>query len=204
MQWWETKTCYGKGVNKNVVDENMLHKLPYLNTKTLTLNVANLELGEGFRDFSYAYELVGWRRRLPLASPFIGVPWGGWPAMVSGRAASPCGQNSSIMHQSGGGWAKEDVSGEESGKRGSRWPAGQALAYTLPQLSPSPHLVPLMLKPLTKSFKSKAISLHSFPKFLLFIFWNFWFYDMWSWETKTCCGKWVNKNMVDERERDKN
>jgi hypothetical protein len=48
------------------------------------------------------------------------------------------------MHQSGRGWAKEDVSGEESGKRESRWQAGhpfwsvgQALAFTLPQLSPS-------------------------------------------------------------------
>jgi hypothetical protein len=43
-----------------------------------------------------------------------------------------------------------------------------------PPLSPNflhpPHLVPLMLKPLTKSIKSKAISLHSFPKFLLFLF----------------------------------
>jgi hypothetical protein len=34
-------------------------KLPYLNTKTLTLNLANLEHGEGFRYFSYACELVG-------------------------------------------------------------------------------------------------------------------------------------------------
>jgi hypothetical protein len=33
--------------------------LPYFNTKTLTLNLANMELGEGFRDFSYACELVG-------------------------------------------------------------------------------------------------------------------------------------------------
>jgi hypothetical protein len=33
-----------------------------------------------------------------------------------------------------------------------------------------PHLVPLMLKPLTKSVKNKAISNHSFPKFLLFLF----------------------------------
>jgi hypothetical protein len=32
----------------------------------------------------------------------------------------------------------------------------------------------------------------------------FLFYDMQWWETKTCCGKGVNKNMVDERERDKN
>jgi hypothetical protein len=43
-----------------------------------------------------------------------------------------------------------------------------------PPLSPNflhpPHLVPLELKPLTKSIKSKAISLHSFPKFLLFIY----------------------------------
>jgi hypothetical protein len=37
----------------------LARKLPYFNTKTLTLNLANLELGEGFRDFSYACELVG-------------------------------------------------------------------------------------------------------------------------------------------------
>jgi hypothetical protein len=45
--------------------------------------------------------------------------------------------------------------------------AGQAPASTL--LHP-PHLVPILLKPLTKSIKSKTISFHSFPKFLLFIF----------------------------------
>jgi hypothetical protein len=28
-------------------------KLPYFNTKTLTLNLANLEPGEGFRDFPF-------------------------------------------------------------------------------------------------------------------------------------------------------
>jgi hypothetical protein len=28
-------------------------KLPYFNTKTLTLNLANLELGEEFRDFAF-------------------------------------------------------------------------------------------------------------------------------------------------------
>jgi hypothetical protein len=33
-----------------------------------------------------------------------------------------------------------------------------------------PHLVPLVFKPLTQSTKSKAISLHSFQKFLLFIY----------------------------------
>jgi hypothetical protein len=51
----------------------------------------------------------------------------------------------------------------------------------------------------------QRLSLHSFPKFLLFIYFKFfWFYDMQWWKTKTCCGKGVNKNMVDERERDKN
>jgi hypothetical protein len=138
-------------------------KLPYFNAKTLTLNLAKLELGEAFRDFSYACEHVGWRRRLPLASPFIGAPGGG-------RAASPCGHFSSIILQSGGGWAKEDVSGEETGKEGvGGWPA-----KPWPPLSPiflhPPHLVPLMLKPLTKSIKGKGISLQSFPKFLLFIY----------------------------------
>jgi hypothetical protein len=43
-----------------------------------------------------------------------------------------------------------------------------------PPLSPNflhpPHLIPLVLKPLTKSIKIKAISHHSFTKFLLFIY----------------------------------
>jgi hypothetical protein len=73
----------------------LARKLPYFNTKTLTLNLANLELGEGFRDF-----------------PFI-------------------------LFQS--------------------------------------------------SF------------YLYFLF-----YDMQWWKTKTCHGKGVDKNIVDERERDKN
>jgi hypothetical protein len=37
----------------------LARKLPNLNTMTLTLNLANLELGEGFRYFSYACEFVG-------------------------------------------------------------------------------------------------------------------------------------------------
>jgi hypothetical protein len=56
------------------------------------------------------------------------------------------------------------------------WPTthfGQS-AKPWPPLSPNflhpPHLVPLVLKPLTKSIKSKTISLHSFPRFLLFNF----------------------------------
>jgi hypothetical protein len=52
-------------------------------------------------------------------------------------------------------------------------PAKPCLPLSLNFLHP-PHLVPLMLKPLTKSIKSKAISLHSFPKFLLFYFLILW------------------------------
>jgi hypothetical protein len=62
---------------------------------------------------------------------------------------------------------KEGVGGRPAGH--PFWSADQALASTLPQLFHPPHLVPLVLKPLTKSIKSKAISLHSFPKFLLII-----------------------------------
>jgi hypothetical protein len=31
----------------------LARKLSYFNTKTLTLNIANMELGEGFRDFPF-------------------------------------------------------------------------------------------------------------------------------------------------------
>jgi hypothetical protein len=31
----------------------LARKLSYFNTKTLTLNLANLELGEGFRDYLF-------------------------------------------------------------------------------------------------------------------------------------------------------
>jgi hypothetical protein len=31
----------------------LARKLPYFNTKTLTLNLANLKLGERFRDFTF-------------------------------------------------------------------------------------------------------------------------------------------------------
>jgi hypothetical protein len=31
----------------------LVRKLSYFNTKTLTLNLANLKLGEGFRDFHF-------------------------------------------------------------------------------------------------------------------------------------------------------
>jgi hypothetical protein len=37
----------------------LARKLPYFNTNTLTLNLAKLKLGEGFRYFSYACKPVG-------------------------------------------------------------------------------------------------------------------------------------------------
>jgi hypothetical protein len=48
-----------KGFVERLQAMMLARKLPYFNAKTLTLNLANLELGEGFRDFSYACGLVG-------------------------------------------------------------------------------------------------------------------------------------------------
>jgi hypothetical protein len=62
---------------------------------------------------------------------------------------------------------KEGVGGRPAthfGRSGKPWPP------LSPNFLHPPHLVPLILKPLTKIIQSKAISLHSFPKFLLFIF----------------------------------
>jgi hypothetical protein len=36
----------------------LARKLPYFNTKTLTLNLANLEFEEGFRDFPFIFSKV--------------------------------------------------------------------------------------------------------------------------------------------------
>jgi hypothetical protein len=79
------------------------------------------------------------------------------------------------------------------GKEGKRGEGGQPTinllpgGHTWPPLNShfysSPHLAPLMLTPLTKSIKSKANSLHLFPKFYLFLFEIFRFYNM------QCCNK---------------
>jgi hypothetical protein len=57
----------------------LARKLPYFNTKNFTLNLANLELGEGFRDFIYACELCGMKEEAALGKRFYrGIK--GWPA----------------------------------------------------------------------------------------------------------------------------
>jgi hypothetical protein len=49
------------------------------------------------------------------------------------------------------------------------WPAKLWLQFSSTFHHP-PHLDPLMLKPLTKSIKSKSNSFHLFPTFFLFLF----------------------------------
>jgi hypothetical protein len=59
------------------------------------------------------------------------------------------------------------------------WPTSHALPPLNPNSHPPLHLGPIILTPLTKSIKSKANSIHPFPKFFLFIFFeNFRFYIM--------------------------
>jgi hypothetical protein len=81
------------------------------------------------------------------------------------------------MHQSGGQQLKRMLVEKKVGKErvGGRLAThfGRP-AKPWPPLSPNflhpPHLLHLVLIPLTKSIKSKSISPHSFPNFLLFFF----------------------------------
>jgi hypothetical protein len=66
----------------------------------------------------------------------------------------------------------------KKGKRGGRSPGGHTWPPLNSHFHSSPHLAPLMLTPLTQSIKSKANSFHLFPKFYLFLFKFFRFYDM--------------------------
>jgi hypothetical protein len=60
------------------------------------------------------------------------------------------------------------VKGKE-GNRGVRWLGGHTWPPLNSHFHSSPYLVPLILTPLTKSIKTKANSLHSFPKSYLFL-----------------------------------
>jgi hypothetical protein len=50
------------------------------------------------------------------------------------------------------------------------WPTAHAWPPLNPYFHPPLHLAPIMLTPLTKSIKSKANSIHPFPKFYLLFF----------------------------------
>jgi hypothetical protein len=63
-------------------------------------------------------------------------------------------------------------------KEGGWWSGGHTWPPLNSHFHSSPHLAPLMLTPLTKSIKSKANYLYLFPKFYLFLFDFFRFYDM--------------------------
>jgi hypothetical protein len=75
------------------------------------------------------------------------------------------------MHQSGGGWAKEDVSGEESGKRESMWPVSRPpILAGWPSLglhSPPTFFIHLILFPSCSYHWPKASKARQFP-FILF------------------------------------
>jgi hypothetical protein len=49
------------------------------------------------------------------------------------------------------------------------WPTGHAGPLLNPYFHHPLHLAPIMLTPLTKSIKSKANSIHPFPKFYLLL-----------------------------------
>jgi hypothetical protein len=65
---------------------------------------------------------------------------------------------------------KRNIIEGKEGKRGGRWSAGYTWSPLNSNFHSSPHVAHLMLTPLTKSIKSKANSLHLFPKFYLFLF----------------------------------
>jgi hypothetical protein len=61
----------------------------------------------------------------------------------------------------------------------SLWPTGHAWPPLNPYFHPPLHLAPIMLTPLTKSFKSNTNSFHPFLKLYLFIYFGiFRFYIM--------------------------
>jgi hypothetical protein len=63
--------------------------------------------------------------------------------------------------------------GEGGRSTTNHWPASHVWPPLNPYFHPSLHLAPIMLTPLTKIIKSKANSLHHFPKFYLFIIFFF-------------------------------
>jgi hypothetical protein len=102
------------------------------------------------------------------------VSQGRWPA---GRPAHVA-KSSLICPQGAVVEIKSKIVEGKEGKRRGRWSAGYIWPPLNSHFHSSPHLAPLMLTPLTESIKSKANSLHLFPKFHLFLFEIFRFYGM--------------------------
>jgi hypothetical protein len=93
-----------------------------------------------------------------------------WPAHVA-KSSPICPQGAVVEIK------RKIVKGKEE-KGGGRWPVSHTWPPLNSHFNSTPHLAPLMLTPLTKSIKSKTNSLHLFPKFYLFLFEIFRFYDM--------------------------
>jgi hypothetical protein len=102
----------------------------------------------------------------PLGNPFIGEPRGGWPAReVAGRPthvakAPPLFPKVVVVE------VKEIVEEKREKEGGDGQPAKLWHQFSSTFHHP-PHLDPLMLKPLTKSIKSKANSFHLCSKFFI-------------------------------------
>jgi hypothetical protein len=100
----------------------------------------------------------------------------GWPAHVT-KSSPICPQGAVVE-------IKRNILEGKEGKRRGRWPAGHRYLAGWPHLASTQ--LPLSFfttsfsshAPLTKSIKSKVNSLHLFPKFYLFLFEIFRFYDM--------------------------
>jgi hypothetical protein len=80
---------------------------------------------------------------------------------------------------------KREIVDGKGGKQGEGgcpatilYPTGHDWPSLNPYFHPPLHLAPIVLTPLTKTIKSKAISFHPFPKFFLCIFESFRFYIM--------------------------
>jgi hypothetical protein len=85
-----------------------------------------------------------------------------------------------------GGWGKE---GEGGRLATILWPTGHAWPPLNPYFHPPLRLALIMLTRLTKNIKSKSNIFHSFPKFFLFIYFDFFrFYIM----------QWWNKHAVEK------
>jgi hypothetical protein len=102
----------------------------------------------------------------------------GWPTHVA-KSSPICPQGSVVEIKVKIVEGKEGKKEGEGGRPGiDIWPGSHTWPPHNSHFHSSPHLAPLMLTPLTKSIKNKANSLNVFPKFYLFLFEIFQFYNI--------------------------